>query len=198
MLGASRGPAAERGHNCLRADGRGGHGVSVLSPIGTSPAGIASSLLYRHGQGRIPAAADLLAVHRREAEHTFTGPLWDVMGNLATTLGNAKPRRVPRVPCAKPASDHLDLAGAGGSELLRLDGNGGQTGVFASLNDPGANSRCDRGSPGLEGEDSTPYDHQTTLSFREGQDHRLNRGQVGCNRSLSMDVEAPHNASSPP
>lgn len=126
-----------------------------------------------------------------DRRYTFTGPLWNVMGNLATTLGNASfnefrvfyGRNLPWIIS--------DLAGAGGSELLRRDGNGGQNGRFASLNYPGANFGA-TGFTGLEGE--TNLTIINNFSFVKGR-HQVKLGGQLSRLSMHMDVEAPHKGS---
>ena len=126
-----------------------------------------------------------------ERRYTFTGPLWNVMGNMATTIGNSSFNEL-RVFYGRNLPWIIsNLAGAGGSHLLRLDGNGGRNGTFASLNYPGANFGA-TGFTGLEGE--TNLTIINNFSFVRGR-HQVKLGGQLSRLSMHMDVEAPHKGS---
>ncbi len=123
-----------------------------------------------------------------ERRYTFTGPLWNVMGNLATTLGNARfnefrvyyGRNLPWIIS--------NMAGAGGFELLRRDGRMGQNGTFATRSYPGGNFGA-TAFTGLEGE--TILTFTDNFSFVWG-NHQVKFGGQLARMSMHMDVEAPH------
>jgi hypothetical protein len=123
-----------------------------------------------------------------ERRYTFTGPLWNVMGNLATTLGNSSfnefrvyyGRNLPWIIS--------NMAGAGGFALLEADGKMGQNGRFATRSYPGGNFGA-TAFTGLEGE--TILSFTDNFSFVRG-NHQVKFGGQLARMSMHMDVEAPH------
>ena len=126
----------------------------------------------------------------RETRYTFEGPLWNVMGNVASTLSNSVfnefrvyyGRNLPWIIS--------NLAGAGGAELLRRDGRMGQNGTFATLSYPGARFGS-TSFTGLEGETNLTFINN--LSWVKGR-HQIKVGAQLTRLSMWMDVEASHKA----
>jgi outer membrane receptor protein involved in Fe transport len=124
----------------------------------------------------------------RETRYTFTGPLWNVLGNVASTFGNSTfnefrihyGRNLPWIIS--------DLAGAGGVELLRRDGAMGQNGRFATVSYPGARFGA-TSFTGLEGETNLTFINN--LSIVKGR-HQFKLGAQLTRLSMWMDVEASH------
>lgn len=135
--------------------------------------------------GRSLAASPL---DTEETRYTFTGPLWNVMGNVASTIGNSSFNEF-RVHYGRNLPWIIsDLAGAGGAELLRRDGRMGQNGTFATVTYPGARFGA-TSFTGLEGETNLTFINN--LSFVKGR-HQVKVGAQLARLSMWMDVEASH------
>jgi len=124
----------------------------------------------------------------RETRYTFEGPLWNALGNVASTFGTSTfnefrvhyGRNLPWIVS--------ELAGAGGVELLRRDGAMGQKGTFATVTYPGARFGA-TSFTGLEGETNLTFINN--LSIVKGR-HQMKFGGQLTRQSMWMDVEASH------
>ncbi len=124
-----------------------------------------------------------------DTRYTFDGPLWNVMANLASTLGNQSFNEAKLYyGVNKPLIGCNMAGGLGGLALLEADGNMGQNGKFATINYPGANFGC-TSFTGLEGEANLYL--TDNFSFIIGK-HQVKVGAQLARNVLYMDVEASH------
>ncbi len=124
----------------------------------------------------------------RETRYTFKGPLWNVLGNVASTFGTSTFNEF-RVHYGRNLPWIIsDLADAGGIELLRRDGAMGQNGTFATVSYPGARFGA-TSFTGLEGETNLTFINN--LSIVKGR-HQMKFGAQLTRLSMWMDVEASH------
>jgi len=124
-----------------------------------------------------------------DTRYTFNGPLWNVMGNIASTLGNQSFNEAKvYYGVNKPLIGCNMAGGLGGLALLQADGKMGQNGKFAQRTYPGANFGC-TGFTGLEGEANLYL--IDNFSFVKGR-HQVKLGGQAARNTLYMDVEASH------
>ena len=123
-----------------------------------------------------------------ETRYTFGGPLWNVVGNLASTLGKSSFNEARVYYSVNKPFISSNLAGAGGAALLEKAGRGGQTGVFSQRTYPGANFGP-AGFTGLEGESNLFF--IDNFSHVRGR-HQLKIGGQISRQTMFMDVEASH------
>jgi len=123
-----------------------------------------------------------------ETRYTFGGPLWNVVGNLTSTLGNATFNEARVFYAVNKPFILSNLANAGGAALLEKAGNNGQTGVYSQRTYPGANFGP-AGFTGLEGESNLfLIDNFTHVRGT----HRIKVGAQLARQTMFMDVEASH------
>ena len=141
--------------------------------------------------GTSPGAAAPLET--LETRQTFGGPLWNVLGNWATTLSNTAFNEL-RVSYSVNKPDILaNIAGGlGGSALLAAAGynttTGNPTGKFARISYPGANFGG-TSFTGLEGEGNLfVIDNFSLVAGR----HQFKFGGIIARQQMYMDVEAAH------
>jgi len=131
-----------------------------------------------------------------ETRQTFGGPLWNILGNWATTLSNAAFNEL-RVTYGlnKPWILANIAGGLGGSDLLAAAGYnatvGNPTGKFARISYPGANFGG-TSFTGLEGEGNLFLIDNFSLVFRR---HQFKFGGIIARQKMYMDVEAAHKGS---
>jgi outer membrane receptor protein involved in Fe transport len=144
--------------------------------------------------GTSPGAAAPLET--LETRQTFGGPLWNVLGNWATTLSNTAFNEL-RVSYGVNKPDILaNIAGGlGGSALLAAAGynttTGNPTGKFARISYPGANFGG-TSFTGLEGEGNLFIIDNFSLVAGA---HQFKFGGVLARQQMYMDVEAAHKGS---
>lgn len=144
--------------------------------------------------GTSPGAAAPLET--LETRQTFGGPLWNVLGNWATTLSNTAFNEL-RVSYGvnKPAILANIAGGLGGSALLAAAGynttTGNPTGKFARISYPGANFGG-TSFTGLEGESNLFLIDNFSLVAGA---HQFKFGGVLARQQMYMDVEAAHKGS---
>ena len=144
--------------------------------------------------GTSPGAAAPLET--LETRQTFGGPLWNVLGNWATTLSNRAFNEL-RVSYGVNKPDILaNIAGGlGGSALLEAAGynttTGNPTGKFARMSYPGANFGG-TSFTGLEGEGNLFVIDNFSLVKSA---HEFKFGGVIARQQMYMDVEAAHKGS---
>jgi outer membrane receptor protein involved in Fe transport len=146
---------------------------------------------YPNVGGTSPGGASPLST--LETRQTFGGPLWNVMGNLATTVTSATFNEL-RVTYGvnKPWILANIAGGLGGSDLLNAAGyntlNGNPTGKYAVITYPGAAFGA-TSFTGLEGEGNLFL--IDNFSFVRGR-HQFKVGGVLARQQMYMDVEAAH------
>ncbi|MEO7792254.1 MAG: carboxypeptidase regulatory-like domain-containing protein [Vicinamibacterales bacterium] len=123
-----------------------------------------------------------------ETRYTFGGPLWNVVGNLASTLGSSTFNEARVFYGVNQPFINSNLADAGGAALLAKAGLGGQTGLFSQKTYPGANFGP-AGFTGLEGESNLfLIDNFSHVRGR----HQFKVGAQLARQTMFMDVEASH------
>jgi outer membrane receptor protein involved in Fe transport len=141
--------------------------------------------------GTSPSSAAPLAT--LESRQTFGGPLWNVIGNVTSTLSNRAFNELRVSVGVNKPWILSNLAGqTGGQALLDAAGytptTGNPTGKYASIGYPGATFGAISFS-GLEGETNLfLIDNFTFVSGR----HQLKFGGVVARQQMAMDVEAAH------
>lgn len=146
---------------------------------------------YPNVGGTSPGAAAPLST--LETRQTFGGPLWNLLGNLATTVTNSTFNEL-RVTYGvnKPWILANISGGLGGSDLLSAAGyntvSGNPTGRFAVITYPGATFGA-TSFTGLEGEGNLFL--IDNFSFVRGR-HQFKVGGVLARQQMYMDVEAAH------
>lgn len=146
---------------------------------------------YPNVGGTSPGAAAPLET--LETRQTFGGPLWNALGNLATTVTNTAFNEL-RVTYGvnKPWILANIGGGLGGSALLSAAGynttTGNPTGRFARITYPGASFGA-TSFTGLEGESNLFL--IDNFSFVRGR-HQFKIGGVLARQQMYMDVEAAH------
>jgi hypothetical protein len=146
---------------------------------------------YPNVGGTSPGGASPLST--LETRQTFGGPLWNAMGNLATTVTSSTFNEL-RIAYGvnKPWILANIAGGLGGSALLDAAGyntiTGNPTGKYAVITYPGASFGA-TSFTGLEGEGNLFL--IDNLSFVHGR-HQFKVGAVLARQQMYMDVEAAH------